>query len=152
MSSRYSEVGEENGARHPRAAGYYSIDDRPQTDEQPGWATSNAHQPLSRRPAVTPEEITELVRRTAADAYGVLSVGGQRWYDRLLSLIGRGRRGVSVQMQPLRIELRLRVAPGLPTAAVADNVEEAVRYAVQRDLGRSIDELTVHVDAADAVR
>jgi uncharacterized alkaline shock family protein YloU len=152
MSSRYSEVGEEGAHGIPRAAGYYSIDDRPQTDQQREWATSNAHQPLSRRPAVTPEEITELVRRTAADAYGVLSVGGQRWYDRLLALIGRGRRGVSVQMQPLRIELRLRVAPGLPKAAVADNVEEAVRYAVQRDLGRSIDELTVHVDAADAAR
>jgi uncharacterized alkaline shock family protein YloU len=150
MSSRYSEIGKGKCARQPRAAGYYSIEDGPRTDHQLRWLTSDAHQPLSRRPAVTPDEIRELVRQTAANAYGVLAVESQRWYDRLLALIGRGRRGVRVQMQPLRVELRLRVAPGVPTAAVVENVRKAIRYAVQRDLGRSIDELKIDVDTPDA--
>lgn len=134
--------------RLARAAGYYSTDDLLIAHASSRCPTRDAHPPFSRPGQVTPEEIGELVRRTAADAYGVLSVGGHRWHDRLLALIGRGRRGVRVQMQPLRVELRLRIAPGVPAAAVADNVEEAVRYAVQRDLGRDIVQMTVLVDDA----
>ena len=45
-----------------------------------------------------------------------------------------------------RVEIHLALAAGLPARAVASNVEESVRYVVQRELGRAIDELRILVD------
>jgi len=41
------------------------------------------------------------------------------------------------------VEVNLELVEGVPPGAVASNVTKAVRYVVQRDLGRTIDELVV---------
>ncbi len=65
-------------------------------------------------------------------AYGVASVKGPHWYDRLL-----GRLGVSVPGVQVEMNGRLRVE--VPLALV-----EAVPF--QRELGLTIDELVIVVD------
>src|SRR3990172_4481834 len=55
--------------------------------------------------------------------------------------------GVRVRLgPPLRIDLYLGIARGVPVAEVARNVDTAVRYAVRQAVGRDVDELAIHVD------
>jgi hypothetical protein len=69
---------------------------------------------------------------------------GPRWYDRPLGWLGLAIPGVRVQADDrLRVEVNVALVKGVPAAAVASNVTKAVRYVVQRDLGRTIDELVV---------
>lgn len=90
--------------------------------------------------------IGELARQAAANSYGVVAVRGPRWYHGLLARLGRSASGVRVSTEPrLRIALYLALAPGVPVTQVATNVEQAVRYIIQRELGRPVDELAIHV-------
>ena len=74
------------------------------------------------------------------------AVRGLRWYERPLGWLGLGTPGVRVRSDvPLRVELNLALVEGVPPAAVAANVTNAVRYTVQRDVGQRIDELIVLV-------
>jgi hypothetical protein len=74
----------------------------------------------------------------------VAAVSGPRWYDRPLGWLGLATPGVRVNAADrLRVEVNLALAKGVPAGAVASNVTKAVRYVVQRDLGRTIDELVV---------
>ena len=111
------------------------------SNDPPGQTTSE--------PPVGPRTIGELARQAAASSYGVVRVAGPRWYHGLLARLGRGTSGVRVSTEPrLRIQLFLRLAPGVPVAQVTSNVEKAVRYIIQRDVGRSVDELAIHVGGA----
>jgi hypothetical protein len=86
------------------------------------------------------------VRNAALGSYGVAAVRGLRWYERPLGWLGLGTPGVRVRsFAPLRVELNLALVEGVPPAAVAANVSNAVRYTVQRDVGQRIDELVVLV-------
>jgi uncharacterized alkaline shock family protein YloU len=99
------------------------------------------------RGLVTRRAVADLVRRAAVGCYGVTSVSGPRPWDTLVAFVGRGAPGVRVHLgPPLRAELYLSVAHGVPVAEVARNVDEAVRYAVRQALGRDLDELVVHVE------
>jgi uncharacterized alkaline shock family protein YloU len=119
-----------------RGAGYYSTMER--SDEVTPVA-SEAHSGPARR-------IGELARQAAAASYGVVAVKGPRWYDGLLARLGRRAPGVHVSLQPrLSVSLYLALAPGVPIAQVAGNVEDAVRYVVQREIGRRVDEVAIHV-------
>lgn len=90
--------------------------------------------------------IGQLARQAAAGSYGVVAVKGPRWYDGLLARLGRGISGVRVSTQPrLSVSLYLALAPGVPVAQVAGNVESAVRYVIQREIGRPLDEVAIHV-------
>lgn len=74
------------------------------------------------------------------------AVAGGRWYDRLAAAIGLPNRGVRVRMTPrLEVALALEVTPSVLREKIVANVREAVEYAVARELGRSIDELTLTV-------
>jgi hypothetical protein len=76
-----------------------------------------------------------------------MAVSGPRVWDDLLALVGRGPAGVRVRLgPPLRVRLHLAVAPGVPVAEVARNVDEAVRYALHQALDRDVGELVIHVD------
>ena len=86
------------------------------------------------------------MRQAALDSYGVAAVIGRRWYDRALGRLGVGTPGVRVRgRNGLRVEINVALAEGVPPAAVLANVGSAVRYVVQRDLGRTIDDLDVLV-------
>jgi uncharacterized alkaline shock family protein YloU len=77
----------------------------------------------------------------------VAAVTDRRWRERLADRFGRRVPGVRVEdAAGLRVELHIELAHGVPAAAVAANVEEGVRYIVQRELGRTIDELLLVVD------
>ncbi len=129
-------MGTNRTPRRGGGAGYYSTVER---SNDPRAAVTDAR-------AAQPRIIGELARQAAAGSYGVVAVRGPRWYDALLARLGRGISGVRVSTQPrLRVALYLALAPGVPVAQVASNVEKAVRYVVQRELGRSIDELAIHV-------
>lgn len=87
------------------------------------------------------------MRRAALGSYGVASVSGPRWYHRLLAWLGRATPGVLIDLDGrLGIELHVSLARGVPAAAVVSNVEERVRYVVQREFGRDISRLTVYVN------
>ena len=91
--------------------------------------------------------MARIVRSAALTVYGVTDVVGARWYQRLAETFGFGSRGVSVRTSPaLEVTLNVELAPGVPRDSVLSNLADAVRYTVQRDVGRAIDALTVTVD------
>ena len=106
-----------------------------------------ADAPMPGRGLVTRRAVGDVVRRAALSSYGVVSVSGPRPWHTALAWIGRATPGVKVRLgPPLTVDLYLSVARGVPVAEVARNVESAVRYGVQRALGREIDALAIHVD------
>ena len=107
-------------------------------------------EPTSER-KIGPRAIGRLARQAAASSYGVVRVAGPRWYHGLLARLGRGTSGVRVSTEAgLRIQLFLRLAPGVPVAQVTSNVEKAVRYIIQREVGRTVDELAIYVGGASS--
>lgn len=91
--------------------------------------------------------MARIVRSAALTVYGVTDVIGARWYDRLAETFGFGSRGVKVRTSPaLEVTLNVELAQGVPRDSVLSNLADAVRYTVQRDVGRPIDALTVTVD------
>lgn len=75
-----------------------------------------------------------------------MAVAGGRWSDRLAARLGLSSGGVRVSIAPrLEVALQLVVAPSVLSEKVVANVREAVEYAVTREVGRSIDELTLTV-------
>lgn len=92
-------------------------------------------------------EIERIVRAAARSSYGVAAVAGEGWHQRLAGRLGLELGGVSVTAgPPLRVTVNVHLAPGVPAAQVAANVAEAVRYNVERDAHRHIDQLSVTVD------
>jgi uncharacterized alkaline shock family protein YloU len=95
---------------------------------------------------VDEREVARVARSAALNCYGVTAVTGGRWYERLAAGLGIGKRGVRVHSATrLEVALDLEVALSVPRDKVVANVREAVEYAVQRELGRSIDQLTLTV-------
>ncbi|MEP7158177.1 MAG: Asp23/Gls24 family envelope stress response protein [Chloroflexota bacterium] len=91
-------------------------------------------------------QIGRIVRAAARSVYGVAAVEGEGILARLGGLVGVAG-GVSVSdAGRLAVSVNIRVAPKVPAAQVATNVADAVRYQVQRDTGRTIEDLTVTVE------
>jgi uncharacterized alkaline shock family protein YloU len=98
--------------------------------------------------ATSAHDLARIARSAALGCYGVKAVVGARWYQRLADRLGLGNHGVSIRTEPeLAIALNVEIAQGVPRDTVLANVAEAVRYTVQRDTGRSIDQLTLTVAA-----
>jgi hypothetical protein len=96
--------------------------------------------------ATSRRTIGRTVRKAALGSYGVAAVHEARWYERPLGWFGLKTPGVTITSRdPLRVEVNMDLVAGVPPAAVASNVTKAVRYVVQRDIGRPIDELTLRV-------
>jgi uncharacterized alkaline shock family protein YloU len=95
---------------------------------------------------VTRQAILDVVRAATLGSYGVTGFAGSP-IRRTLSRFGLARAGIVVDPgPPTDIELDLTVAPGVPVAEVARQVDSAVRYAVRRSLGREIGRVSIHVD------
>jgi uncharacterized alkaline shock family protein YloU len=91
-------------------------------------------------------QIGRMVRAAARSVYGVAAVEGEGLLARLGGLLGMAG-GVTVSdAGRLAVRVNIKVAPKVPAAQVATNVADAVRYQVQRDTGRTIDDLVVTVD------
>jgi uncharacterized alkaline shock family protein YloU len=66
---------------------------------------------------------------------------------RLIARLGIGQPGVAVRLDDgIEIELDITVALGVPVAEVARQVDSAIRYAIQRALGREVTRIVIHVD------
>ncbi|HEX5241357.1 MAG TPA: Asp23/Gls24 family envelope stress response protein [Candidatus Limnocylindrales bacterium] len=95
---------------------------------------------------VTRRAVVDIVRSVALGSYGVVELGSRSLADRLAAWLGRpaGIR-VSLAGDRLAIDLRLRVAHGLPIAEVARQLDSAIRFAIRQALGREVDELSIRV-------
>lgn len=102
--------------------------------------------PAPGRAVVTRRAVTDIVRTAVLGSYGVAGFATPAPWDHLVRFLGFGEPGVRIDLDDLAIELRIRVAYGLPIAEVARQVESAVRYALDRDLGRAPGSIEIHVD------
>ena len=103
-----------------------------------------AHQPG--QALATRRAVTDIVRTVTLGSYGVVDVGGSaiaRWLGRLVGRTSGVR--VSLANDRITVDLRLRVAHGVPIAEVARQVESAIRFAIRRALRREVDRLTIQV-------
>ena len=98
------------------------------------------------RSLVTRRAVIDIVRRVTLGSYGVAGFAGG-WLDRLVGSLERRPGGLRISLRggELGIQLRLRVAHGLPIAEVARQVDSAVRYAIRSALGRDVDRLSIRV-------
>jgi uncharacterized alkaline shock family protein YloU len=98
------------------------------------------------RAVVTRRALVEIVRAAALGRYGVVGLAESR-----LGRIGLGRRPIRVVLRPDHaVDVRLRIAYGLPVAEVARQVDSAIRYALRRALGREVGPVTIHVEGLAA--
>ena len=102
--------------------------------------------PTPGRAVVTRRAVTDIVRTAVLGCYGVAGFATPTPWGHVVRRLGFGEPGIRVNLDDLRVALRIRVAYGLPIAEVARQVESAVRYALGRDLGREPSEVTIHVD------
>ncbi|HET9681835.1 MAG TPA: Asp23/Gls24 family envelope stress response protein [Candidatus Limnocylindrales bacterium] len=108
--------------------------------------------PMPGQALATRRAVTDIVRTVTLGSYGVVDLGGSalgRWFG---TIIGRPA-GISVSLAggEIAIDLRLRVAHGVPIAEVARQVDSAVRFAIRRALRREVDHLSIRI-AGLAVR
>ena len=102
--------------------------------------------PAPGRAVVTRRAVTDIVRTAVLGCYGVVGFATPAPWGHIERWLGLGEPGIRVRLDDLRVELRIRVAYGLPIAEVARQVESAVRYALGRDLGREPGEVAIRVD------
>jgi uncharacterized alkaline shock family protein YloU len=101
--------------------------------------------PAPGRAVATRRAVTDIVRTAVLGCYGVVGFATPSPWGHLIRGLGLGEPGIQLVLDDLRVDLRIRVAYGLPIAEVARQVESSVRYAVSRDLGREPTEVTIHV-------
>lgn len=95
---------------------------------------------------MTRRAVIDIVRSVTLGSYGVVGFAGNL-VDGLLGRLDRRPAGlrVSVRGGAIAVDLRLRVAAGLPIAEVARQVDSAIRYGVRRALGREVERLTIRI-------
>ncbi len=98
----------------------------------------------------TRRAVTDIVRTVTLGSYGVVALGGSTLARWLAAVTGRPA-GIRVSLAGggIAIDLRLRVAHGVPIAEVARQVDSAVRFAIRRALQREVDRLTIRVAALE---
>lgn len=106
--------------------------------------------PVEGRSAVTRRAISDIIRTAVRGSYGVAGFATPSPGGHVVRALGLGEPGIVLGgHDPLTVDLHLRVAYGLPIAEVARQIDSAVRYAVKRDLGRGVAEVTIHVDGLE---
>jgi uncharacterized alkaline shock family protein YloU len=94
------------------------------------------------RALVTRRALEEIVRAAVLGSYGVTGLA-----DTLRGRLGLGPRAIRVDLKPdVAVDVRLMIAHGLPVAEVARQVDSAIRYGLERALGRAIGSVTIHVE------
>jgi uncharacterized alkaline shock family protein YloU len=105
--------------------------------------------PIEKTPGrsfVTRRAIADVVRAATLGSYGVTGFAGGP-VERLLGRTGLVQPGLSIRVAGgIDIALDLDVALGVPVAEVARQVDSAVRYAVDRAVGREVRHLVIHID------
>ena len=105
-----------------------------------------AIRPTPGRSLVTGRALDDIVRTATLGSYGVTGFAGGP-LGRLMARLGLGQPGLAVRVDDgVEIELDITVALGVPVAEVARQVDSAIRYAIQRSLGRDVTRIVIHVD------
>ena len=98
------------------------------------------------RAVVARRALGEIVRDAALGSYGVTGLAEPTLLARIRARLGLGSRAIRVTLHPtVATEVWLTVAYGVPVAEVARQVDSAVRYGLQRALGREVGPVTIHV-------
>jgi uncharacterized alkaline shock family protein YloU len=93
------------------------------------------------RALVSRRALVEIVRTAVMGSYGVTGLA-----DPFLRRLRLGRAPIRVSLGPeVAVDVRLRIAYGLPVAEVARQVDSAIRYALRRALEHEIGAVTIHV-------
>jgi len=94
----------------------------------------------------TRRAVTDIVRTVTLGSYGVVDLGGSALARWIGAITGRPP-GIAVSLAGggIAIDLRLRVAHGVPIAEVARQVDSAVRFAIRRALRREVDRLSIRI-------
>ena len=109
-------------------------------------AAPSLSSPLGRI-TISREAVAHIVGRTAAEAYGVVDMAGNR-VGRLLSR-DRWRQGIAVggsAEEGVTIELSVVVEYGLNLVEVASTVRNRVRYEVERLTGLPVASVEVRIE------
>jgi uncharacterized alkaline shock family protein YloU len=95
---------------------------------------------------VSRRAISHIVRAAVSGSYGVTGLLDDGLPERVLVRLGLRPPAILVRLAGgIQVELRILVAAGVPIAEVARQVDSAVRYSVQRAIGREIEAVTIHV-------
>ena len=98
------------------------------------------------RSFVTRRAIADVVRAATLGSYGVTGFAAGP-LERILGRLGLRQPGLSIRLDGgIDIALDLDVALGVPVAEVARQVDSAIRYAIDRSLGREVRHLVIHID------
>jgi uncharacterized alkaline shock family protein YloU len=98
------------------------------------------------RAVVARRALREIVRDAVLGSYGVTGLAEPTLRARLNARLGMGSRAIRVTVRPaVTAEVWLSVAYGVPVAEVARQVDSAVRYALERAIGRPVGEVAIHV-------
>ena len=103
--------------------------------------------PVPGAAGVARRALVDIVRDAVLGSYGVTSLAEPNRLARLRAALRLGSSAVSVHLRPdVKVDVHVTVAHGLPVAEVARQVDSAVRYGLQRAIGRPVGPITVHVD------
>jgi uncharacterized alkaline shock family protein YloU len=98
------------------------------------------------RAVVARRALSEIVRDAALGSYGVTGLAEPTLLARFRARLGLGSRAIRVTVHPtVETEIWLTVAYGVPVAEVARQVDSAVRYGLERALGREVGPVAIHV-------
>jgi uncharacterized alkaline shock family protein YloU len=98
------------------------------------------------RAVVARRALAEIVRDAVLGSYGVTGLAEPTAWARVRARLGLGSRAIRVALHPVvATEIWLTVAYGVPVAEVARQVDSAVRYGLERALGRTVGPVEIHV-------
>ena len=98
------------------------------------------------RAVVARRALQEIVRDAAVGSYGVTGLTEPTLWAHVRARLGLGSRAIRVSLHPaVATEVWLTVAYGVPVAEVARQVDSAVRYGLERALGRGVGPVAIHV-------
>jgi uncharacterized alkaline shock family protein YloU len=98
------------------------------------------------RAVVARRALSEIIRDAALGSYGVTGLAEPTLLARVRARLGLGSRAIHVAIHPtVTADVWLTIAYGVPVAEVARQVDSAVRYGLERALGREVGAVAIHV-------
>jgi uncharacterized alkaline shock family protein YloU len=111
--------------------------------------TPNQRQLPAGRIEVAPRAIATIVARVVSESYGVVGMAPRTFREGVAQVLHQrdAHRGVDVRIleHQIEIELYVIVSYGTRIGEVARNIQENVRYAVERAIGMPVAHVNVRV-------
>ncbi|MCL2839284.1 MAG: Asp23/Gls24 family envelope stress response protein [Defluviitaleaceae bacterium] len=98
------------------------------------------------------EVIARIAGLSAMECYGVVGMAAKSLRDGLVHLLkieslSKGVHVETLETDELIIDLRIIVDYGTNLAAIADTLQENVRYAVEQAVGMTVREVNIYIEA-----